>query len=559
MSKQKKIIFASLCSLSVVISGAFVWARYEQLKPVAIQPETQSPAISYDSHGHAQPQTSQPTRKVTPAASTPAPATAQTPIPTRTDNAPKQTAIRQDVTTEHVYYPLLTANDPGYTNDWAIQAVNAPAAWDISTGNGQTIVADIDTGFALNHEDLKNSWYVNSGESGTTQPGDRCWTGVPQDKSTNNCDDDNNGYVDDWRGWNFYLGDNNPMAGRTDPTGAAVSHGTETAGLIGAAGNNGIGIATINWNTKIMPLQVLSDDGPGYTSDVVAAIYYAVDNGASVINMSLGGDTFDQSLKDATDYAYAHNVVVVAAAGNCGTGTESGCSSSNPGAMSYPALNDHVISAGATTSTNQRASFSSYGPALDVSAPGSGTLVSPTWTSTNDTNLYASSLYGTSFASPQVASLASLIKSIRPNSSVDDITGLLLGTATKVPAMNGSVYTNELGHGVINAGTALAVASALNTTSATPTLLQAGGPVSEHQFSLSDTVGSGCTVAANSYCTIWLRDDQTGYERYLPYQKANQSGASGWTWSSSMLTSGDWQIRARQGELQSSVYPLSSK
>lgn len=556
MTKHKKILLVSIFSLTLIVGMSMLWQRYEQLKPIA---EHAGPAIAFTPDGHT---VTAPVTHTSQASSTAQQTTTSTttpPAPQRTDNAPKQTAIRETVTKEHVYYPLMSANDPGYTTDWALQKVNAPAAWDITTGNGQTVVADIDTGFALNHEDLKNSWYINPGESGTTQIGDRCWTGAPQDKSANNCDDDNNGYVDDWRGWNFYMGDNNPTAGRVDPTGVAVGHGTETAGLIGAGGNNNTGITTINWNTKIMPLQVLSDDGPGYTSDVVAAIYYAVDNGAQVINMSLGGSTYDATLTEATDYAYAHNVVVVAAAGNCGTGTEDGCTSTPAGAMGYPALNDHVIAVGATTSSDERASFSSYGPALDVVAPGAGTIYSPTWTASDDTNLYASSLYGTSFASPQVASLVSLIKAIRPSSSVNDITGLILGTATKLPVMNGQNYSDELGHGVINAGAALTVASSLNATSAQPELLQAGGYQSEHQFSSSEPLGSGCKVTAGSYCAIWLRDDRTGYERYLPYQKAGSTSPLGWSWNSSLLTSGQWQVHAMQGDYHSPIYFLDQK
>ena len=476
-----------------------------------------------------------------------------------TTESPKQSSIREVVNKEHVYYPLLTANDPGYASDWAIQKVNAPAAWNISTGNGQTVVAVIDTGFALDHEDLKNNWYMNNGETGLTKEGDSCWTGAAQDKQTNNCDDDGNGYIDDWRGWNFSSGDNNPMAGRVNPNGAAVTHGTETAGLVGATGNNNLGIATINWNTKIMPLQALSDNGPGYTSDIIAAIYYAVDNGANVISMSLGGSEFDQDLVDATNYAYEHNVVVIAAAGNCGTGTEQGCSGLPAGSMSYPALNNHVISVGATTSSDQRASFSSYGADLDVVAPGSGSINSPIWTASNSTSLYASYLNGTSFAAPQVASLASLIKSIRPDSSVDDITALILATATKPSVMNGALYTNEFGHGIINANTALTIASSLNTTSNAPTLLQAGGVNAEHLYSSSDTLGSGCTTSANSYCTIWMKDENTGRDRYLPYQKANTQGITGWTWSGSLIPNNVWQIRAVQGDYRSTAYSLGNK
>ncbi len=568
--KQKKIVIAIVLSLMVVTGAAALFGRYIQLRPVALKTgAANAPIVTYSDDAPANnssrptmttaakkqadaPGPKQPTIEI-PRAAVPAPA------PQPLTNAPKQEAVRQAVAEEHTYYPLLAANDPAYASDWALQKVNAPAAWNLSTGNGQTVVAVIDTGFALNHEDLKNNWYNNPGETGTTKLGDRCWTGTPQNKTTNSCDDDNNGYVDDWRGWNFSLGDNNPMTGRTNPTGAGVSHGTETSGLVGAAGNNATGIATINWNTKIMPLQALSDDGPGWTSDVAAAIYYAVDNGASVINMSLGGSSYDPAIKAATDYAFSHSVVVVAAAGNCGTGTEQGCQGLPTGAMMYPALNDHVIAVGATTLNDQRASFSSFGPGLDVVAPGSGTIVSPTWTASNGTTLYAGSLYGTSYASPQVASLASLIKSIRPNSSVDDVTALLLATATKLPVMNNTAYTNELGHGVINASAALIVASSLNGTTATPSLLQAGGVVAEHQFSSSDTLGSGCSAVASGYCTIWLRDSQTGFERYLPYQQTNQQGWTGWTWGGALLPNGEWQIRAAQGDSRSGLYTLDSK
>jgi len=351
--------------------------------------------------------------------------TPETPSAPVTSPAPKQEEIAATIEQEVTYYPLLTANDPGYAGSWALQKMKAPAAWDISTGSSSTVVAVIDSGYALNHDDLRDAWYINPGEQGTTQSGDRCWTGTPANKQSNNCDDDNNGYQDDWRGWNFVFTDNNPLAGRENPNGAGVFHGTEVAGLVGSTGNNATGIATLSWNTRIMPLQALSDDGPGFTSDVAAAIYYAVDNGADVINMSLGSNNFDPAIQVATNYAYANNVVVIAAAGNCGTGTEPGCNGYGAGFISYPARNPHVIAVGATTSTDARASFSSYGNALDVVAPGSGSINTPTWTPGNQTSLYTSAVFGTSYAAPYVASLAALIKAIRPSTSVTDVHALL--------------------------------------------------------------------------------------------------------------------------------------
>jgi hypothetical protein len=126
--------------------------------------------------------------------------------------------------------------------------------------------------------------------------------------------------------------------------------------------------------------------------------------------------------------------------------------------------------------------------------------------------------------------------------------------------MNNAAYTNELGHGIINASAALTVAQSLNSTSATPKLLQAGGPISEHRYSAGDTLGSGCSAANGSYCTVWLRNSYTGYDRYLPYQLTNQQGLSGWTWSGAILqNSGEWQVRAVQGDNRSSIYLLSNK
>jgi hypothetical protein len=173
------------------------------------------------------------------------------------------------------------------------------------------------------------------------------------------------------------------------------------------------------------------------------------------------------------------------------------------------------------------------------------------WTSTNQTSVYASNLYGTSFASPLVASYVALIKSVRPSSSVDDITAIVDGTAQKLPAMNGIVYSNEYGHGLINAQSALSVGAFLTTSPATPTLLQTGSAQSEHTFSPSTTLSSGCTTTNASYCTIWAQDSN-GYDRYLPYT-ATSNGSAGWSWSGSALDGGEWWVRARSGDATSTT------
>ncbi len=552
---MKKIILIALFTLVVggLFAGSLLMPKHTETSRTPISEE------SFADSPTSEPETTEPAEsEPNPIAVAPSPDT-----PDRTEHvpsSPKQSELRQSTKTERVYYPLKTANDPGYAGSWLFSNVNAPTGWDIASGNGSTVIAVIDTGFSLGHDDLSNAWFTNSNETGMTISTDTCWTGTPLNKQSNGCDDDTNGYIDDWRGWNFVLGDNNPQAGRANTDGDAVSHGTETAGLSGATGNNGIGITTLNWSTKLMPLQALGDDGPGYTSDVAAAIYYAVDNGADVINLSLGGDQEDPVILNATNYAYENDVLVVAAAGNCGTGTESGCTSLPAGFIGYPAKYPHVISVGASTNTDQRASFGSYGEALDITAPGSGTIYTPTWTPENATSLYATSVYGTSYAAPLVSSLASLIKSIRPNSSVEDITALLLATARKPAGMSGATYTTQLGHGIIDVATALTVASSLNTTEALPTLLQTGGPKSEHSYSTNSTMNSGCvTETATSYCTIWFRDPYTGYDRYLPYKLSSVTKQAGWAWNTTQLGSRAWDIRAVQGESRSDDYLLLRK
>ncbi len=466
-----------------------------------------------------------------------------TPSNPNTTNAPKQSEITDQVTSEIVYHALLLPNDPYAQNSTVITNTNAAAAWDLTTGS-TVIVADIDSGFALAHEDLSAAWYTNSGEIGSTSFGDPCWTGVPADKSTNNCDDDQNGYNDDWRGWNFVAVDNNPQAGRDDPNGAAVSHGTETAGLIGAVSNNGVGTASMNWHTQIMPLQALDDSGSGYTSDIAAAIYYAVDNGAAIINMSLGGYTDDPYLRIAVQYAYDHNVVVVAAAGNCGTGKEFGCNPQYPGAIAYPAAYSHVIAVGAVDDSKQHASFSSYGTALDVVAPGSGTITSTMWTPSNQTSAYSANLYGTSFAAPIVSSYASLLRAERPTSTVDDITALIDASALKISGLAGRSYNTTYGHGMINARQGVIVAQALEQASEVPILNQSGSEISQHSFDSTSLLSSGCETANAVYCTVWAQDSN-GYDRYLPYQLT--SSKNDWQWYGSSLGSGDWRLRARSG------------
>ena len=360
------------------------------------------------------------------------------------------------------YYALQTPNDPQVASSWHHTTIQSARAWDMSTGSASTVIAVIDTGFALAHEDLANKWASNSGETGITKLGDACWTGVASNKATNNCDDDQNGYIDDTRGWDFVNNDNSPQTGMTNPIGTGTQHATMVSSLIGSQANNGVGTAGMDWQSKIMPLQVLSDDGEGFTNAIAAAIQYATDNGAKIINMSLGGSGYDVAMDTAITYATDRGVLVVAASGNCGNSTAGDCANMvAPGRMAYPAKYPKVLAVGSTDSSDNRSGFSSYGAELDVVAPGD--LVGPlaSWSSVYTTDGYVSAASGTSFASPIVAGLAGILRAQLGNPTVAQLQRALIDSTDKVAGMSGAGRTDQYGAGRVNAHKATLLASAL--------------------------------------------------------------------------------------------------
>lgn len=529
---KKRLSTKRMVKLSILaILLGVVFVRYNQQHPVAALkhlPLPQSATIT------------------NPVASSPAPPS------TKPDKKSTKTLHQKLATvlppTQKRYYLLDTPNDTYYSSTWYLNNINAPAAWSFTNSSSEVIVADIDSGFALDHQDLTNQWAINAGEAGGG-------------KETNGLDDDEDGYIDNYRGWDFVNYDNQPQTGTLNSSGPGVAHGTETAGLIGATSNNGLGIATVSRGAKILPLQVVDDYGNGFSDDVAQAIIYAVDHGVDVINMSLGTNGDDPLVRSAVDYAFANNVIIVVAAGNCGNNSTGACSGEPAGYITFPASYNRVIAVGASDSSNNRASFSSYGERLDVMAPGSGTLISTTWSASNGTSLYASTLYGTSYASPIVASSAALIRSIRPNTSIDDVRALLMGGASKLSTMGGAFYTQTYGHGLLNVGSSIQIANELNTSGeVAPSLLQTGGPATEHVYASSDTLSSGCTNTALTWCLVWLRNDGTNYERFLPYAKTLANGTIGWNYSAGALNKGPWSTYARQGDILSTTpYELYKK
>lgn len=265
----------------------------------------------------------------------------------------------------YLYYASYTPNDPYYTStiQWPLFKVEAAAAWDISSGSGVK-VAVLDTGVQANHPDLTGKVILQK---------------------------------------DFAYNDNvaDDVAG----------HGTHVCGTIAATTNNGIGVASLGFGTQIIAGKVLNNSGSGTLAKIANGITWAADNGAKVINMSLGGTSGSTALQNAVNYAWNKGVVVVAAAGN-----------SNTTAANYPAYYTNAIAVAATDQNDARASFSNYGSWVDIAAPG----VDVGSTYINSQYVYMS---GTSMASPHVSALAALVWSSSYGTSATAVRSRLISTA----------------------------------------------------------------------------------------------------------------------------------
>ncbi len=358
-------------------------------------------------------------------------------------------------------YAQLIPNDPFYATSQAnyLASIGAPAAWDLETGGAEVIVAVIDSGMDLNHPEFAGRLWVNHNEI----PG-------------NGLDDDLNGCIDDIHGCRFVnLTSSNLACGYTSstPTGAVAddhgnpqlpggnhSHGTLGAGALAAAGNNGQGIAGIAWGVRIMVLKAL-DCGPGFTGpagsmvDVANAVDYAVRNGAKVINLSLAAPASSpqadiQIMRDALITAKAGGVIVVAAAGNFGNTADP--SVGYPAAYAAFPQYDNVLAVAASNPNagNARASFSSYGPAVSIAAPGVG--IAGTARLVMPGGGYGSGT-GTSFATPLVSGAVALMYSKAPHLSYLEIIALIKQAASPAPSPNSP--PNWAGAGILHIAGAL--------------------------------------------------------------------------------------------------------
>ncbi len=383
--------------------------------------------------------------------------------------------VRTQTAPNDPYYSSSGAWGQSYRDLWGLQSISVESAWDTSQGDG-VLVAVVDSGLDYNHEDIAGNVWSNDGEVGLD--------GTGNDKRFNGIDDDGNGLIDDWRGWDFVTIDGNP--GDNDPM-DNHGHGTHVSGTIAAVGNNSLGVIGVAPHAKIMGLKGLDASGSGSIEDLSNAIIYAADKGASVINLSWGGSgPTPQTLIDAI--SYAHNVkgaVVVAAAGNSNfdVGTQVN--------GFYPACIRDVITVAAVNRLDAKASFSNFGAKIDVTAPGggdtdpTGLVIQPDRSvlslrssqagsaMTGSGQLVVGTKYlrqsGTSMASPHVAGVAALIRALHPEFSPEQVRQVLRRSAVDIGAPG---FDTQFGWGRLNASSSVTIAAPLAAQLSSP-----AGPV----------------------------------------------------------------------------------
>ena len=278
-------------------------------------------------------------------------------------------------------------DDPRYAEQWPLPLIGAPGAWDLAHGMTAPI-AIVDSGLDLDHGDLQAKLWRNVDEV-----------------ANNGLDDDGNGYVDDVFGYDLVDGDGWPQD--------EYGHGSHVASIAGAAANNALGVAGVAWDTPLMVVRVLNATGEGNTADLAEGILYAADQGASIINLSLGYIIASSTVEASVDYALDQGCLLVAAVGN------------QDGTVRFPARLDGVLGVSATTSADTVWDQSNQGTEVDLAAPGEAVL------GCNHLGGWVLKT-GTSMAAPHVSAVAALVWGLRPELSSAQVVDILLSTAVDI-------------------------------------------------------------------------------------------------------------------------------
>ena len=404
-------------------------------------------------------------------------------VETRVVEVPRQTALKllqvlknrsevEYAEADATAHAFASTNDPYFTNgsQWYLSKIQAPNAWDVSTGAPEVVVAVLDTGVRASHPDLAGKVLA---------------------------------------GWDFADNDSDP----TDENG----HGTAVAGLIGAASGNGTGMASVAWKTAILPVRVLGKDGSGSHSDIADGIVWAADQGADVINLSLGGTGSSSTLQNAINYAWSKGVVIIAAAGNNGDSVP--C---------YPGACTNVVAVSATNSSDARTSWSNYGSYIDIAAPGANIL------SLSGTSGYEA-MDGTSFSSPLTAGVVALMRAANPALSNANIVNALLNNADDLGA---SGKDNDFGYGRINARRAVvAVSGAASAVDAIAPIVTINSPAAGGTISGI----TGVNVSASDNAGV------SRVELYIGGSLYAQSSASSptFSWNTGNFIDGTYTLEVR--------------
>ena len=380
-----------------------------------------------------------------------------------------------------------TPNDPSFGSLYGLTKINAPDAWNTTTGSSNVVVAILDTGFDYNHPDLVANIFNNATEC-----------------TTNGADDDGNGYKDDCHGIDVANGDSDPLDDN--------DHGTHVAGTIGAVGNNGIGVVGVNWTVKMLSCKFFDASGSGTTEGAIECLQYVKamkDSGVNIVatSNSWGGGDFSQALYDAIDAQRQSGILFITAAGN---GNAFGVGQNNDSVPFYPCTYylPNIICVAATTSTDAKASFSNFGKhTVHVGAPGNNIL------STLPGNSYGS-LSGTSMATPHVSGVAALLKAQDSNRDWRTIKNLILAGGDTVSSMANTITGKR-----INANGAMTCSNKViqarlqpiaNTISASP-----GVPVNLgfQNINCANPNGNVSVSVSPGNSTVTLLDDGSGADQ----------------------------------------------